>query len=368
MDGAVSCDVPVCRSGEKPLPCLLSGQAASRKTGEQEPRPAPASHATYGPSNAANRANRRRAASPSKSLPTSPVVRCQQGASPSVSPSGSPPGSRSPGPRPGPAVAGAKRRTARAATAKHIAFVVDASEAADVEPQAMALRREQRSRTAAGYAGQKLPWDDSSPSGAPTLPSSYSEKSLADVARPGSKIRARSEKLLRDPACTPGIVQDTPARARSQSTPKEGDTFNLDRFTEAQKDLPFAKALSEIEAGRKSSCWMWYVIPSPPHMKKNREHGSCLNRKYAIRSDEEARAYLCYESHGVDLRSNYFDIMVALREQLKAGKAARSVIGSFDEPKLGSSVLLFERITRGEDKELNALLVEIAGLMEISSV
>lgn len=100
-------------------------------------------------------------------------------------------------------------------------------------------------------------------------------------------------------------------------------------------------------------------------MKNNREFGSCLNRKYAIRSDDEARAYLCHQPRGVNLRSNYFDIMVALRDQLRAGKAARSVIGSFDEPKLESSVLMFEQISREVDKELNSLLVEVADLMSI---
>jgi len=156
-----------------------------------------------------------------------------------------------------------------------------------------------------------------------------------------------------------------PALPSSCSEAEVSDHFNLDRFAEAQKCLPFEKALSEIQAGRKSSCWMWYIIPSPPYMKNNREFGSCLNRKYAIRSDDEAMAYLCHQPRGVNLRSNYFDIMVALRDQLRAGKAARSVIGSFDEPKLESSVLLFEQISREVDKELNSLLVEVADLMSI---
>ena len=42
----------------------------------------------------------------------------------------------------------------------------------------------------------------------------------------------------------------------------------------------FERAIGEIKAGRKSSCWMWFVIPSPPHMKNNVEHGSSMNRKY----------------------------------------------------------------------------------------
>jgi len=145
-----------------------------------------------------------------------------------------------------------------------------------------------------------------------------------------------------------------------------GDTYDLARFTDAQKENDtFDRALKEIQAGRKTSCWMWFVIPSPPHMKNNIEHGSSLNRKYAIRSDEEGRAWLNYEADGVDLRANYFAILEALCEHLVAGKAARSVIGSFDEPKLASSILFFERLSRNEDNELNTLLVKIAGLMEL---
>lgn len=265
----------------------------------------------YGPSNSANRANRRRATSPK--VEQSPV-RFQR-VSPPVSPSPARPRpSPSPArPRPGTAPAAVpSRRTAGTVQFNGGDVGTDGTQAV-----------QQQLKTSTGAA--KLPSDDSSPKITPTLRASYSEKSLT-----------------------------------------ESDGFNLSRFTEAQKDLPFAKALSEIQAGRKSSCWMWYVIPSPPHMKNNREHGSCLNRKYAIRSDDEAKAYLSHESHGVDLRSNYFDIMAALRDQLKAGKSAKSVIGSFDEPKLKCSVLLFEQITRGDDKELNALLLEIADLMGIS--
>ena len=110
---------------------------------------------------------------------------------------------------------------------------------------------------------------------------------------------------------------------------------------------------------------MWFVIPSPPYFKNNIEHGSSTNRKYAIRSDQEGEAYLKYEADGVDLRSNYFAILSAVCEHLVAGKAARSVIGGFDEPKLASSIIFFERITRNEDNELNSLLLKLAGLMNL---
>jgi len=110
---------------------------------------------------------------------------------------------------------------------------------------------------------------------------------------------------------------------------------------------------------------MWFVIPSPPYVKNNIERGSGMNRKYAIRSDEEAKAFLNYESDGVALRHNYFSILSAVLEHLKAGKTAKAVIGGFDEPKLQSSVCFFERITRDNDQELNDVLVQIAKLMNV---
>ena len=180
--------------------------------------------------------------------------------------------------------------------------------------------------------------------------------------------RSPSPPISREaPESTLAGLPKPKARARTQSAPRRsGDPFNLYRFVDAQSENgTFDRALREIQAGRKSSCWMWFVIPSPPYMKNNIEHGSSTNRKYAIRSDQEGKAYLNYEADGVDLRSNYFAILSAVCQHLIAGKAARSVIGSFDEPKLASSIIFFERLTRNEDNELNGLLLKLAGLMNL---
>ena len=63
----------------------------------------------------------------------------------------------------------------------------------------------------------------------------------------------------------------------------------------------FERAIGEIKAGRKSSCWMWFVIPSPPHMKNNVEHGSSMNRKYLD------------ISRPVDCDSHPWDVCVCVR-------------------------------------------------------
>ncbi|CAE8631571.1 unnamed protein product [Polarella glacialis] len=156
----------------------------------------------------------------------------------------------------------------------------------------------------------------------------------------------------------------TPARSSSSSTGRaRAKGSKLQRYTEAQKNT-YERALREIQAGRKCTCWMWYVIPTPPHVVSGVERGSSINRKFALRSDDEARAFLTFESDGVNLRSNYLEIMQAVRDQLKAGRSAASLLGHFDEPKLGSSVQLFQRLTSdGSDRELNALLREVMQLL-----
>lgn len=139
------------------------------------------------------------------------------------------------------------------------------------------------------------------------------------------------------------------------------------RFTDAQKGA-FERAVREIENGRKSSCWMWFVIPTPPHIVNGIEKGSSLNRKFALRSDEEAKAFLAFEADGVNLRSNYLRIMGVVRDQLLTGKTACSLIGHFDEPKLVSSVQMFERVTSdGTDDELNQVLRDVRQLLTLRS-
>lgn len=109
---------------------------------------------------------------------------------------------------------------------------------------------------------------------------------------------------------------------------------------------------------------MWFIIPTPPYVVNGVERGSCNNRKFALRSDEEARAFLAFEADGVSLRSNYLEIMIAVRDQLRTGKQAVTLMGTLDEPKLRSSARLFERIARGgADEELHEVVMEILELL-----
>lgn len=128
------------------------------------------------------------------------------------------------------------------------------------------------------------------------------------------------------------------------------DDFELRRFTTSQKSV-FGRALREIKAGRKDSCWMWFIVPTPPYIVDGVEMGSSTNRRYSLRSDEEVHAFLNFEADGVHLGRNYLEILTAMRDQLRNGVKAIHLVGGLDEPKLRSSVRLFERVTRDSDAE-----------------
>ena len=70
------------------------------------------------------------------------------------------------------------------------------------------------------------------------------------------------------------------------------ETYNLNRFTKAQNTIVgnetiYHKALAELQIGRKTGHWIWFVFPqtSKPGMGDKA-------RYYAIRSKAEAEAYL----------------------------------------------------------------------------
>jgi uncharacterized protein (DUF1810 family) len=64
------------------------------------------------------------------------------------------------------------------------------------------------------------------------------------------------------------------------------DPFHLNRFVQAQQ-REYERALSEIQSGRKRSHWMWYIFPQFEGLAF-----SSTSKHYAIKSVEEARAYL----------------------------------------------------------------------------
>lgn len=108
------------------------------------------------------------------------------------------------------------------------------------------------------------------------------------------------------------------------------DPFGLARFVEAQEGS-YETALAEIRRGSKRSHWMWYIFPQIAGLGH-----SPMAQHYAIRSLDEAKAYLAHPVLGPRLQA-CVEALDALR-----GTTAERVFGSVDAMKLRSSLTLFE--------------------------
>jgi uncharacterized protein (DUF1810 family) len=74
------------------------------------------------------------------------------------------------------------------------------------------------------------------------------------------------------------------------------DSYNLERFVAAQEQV-YPRVLSELQAGRKQSHWMWFVFPQIEGLGH-----SAMAQRYAIGSLAEAGAYLAHPVLGPRLR------------------------------------------------------------------
>lgn len=108
------------------------------------------------------------------------------------------------------------------------------------------------------------------------------------------------------------------------------DLFNLNRFTAAQQSR-FADVQAELAAGHKQSHWMWFIFPQIDGLGR-----SPTAEFYAIKSLEEARAYLAHPVLGPRL------LACAAAMLRHCDKTAHAVLGSPDDAKLCSSMTLFE--------------------------
>ena len=109
------------------------------------------------------------------------------------------------------------------------------------------------------------------------------------------------------------------------------DPFDLNRFLEAQEGV-YAHALAELRTGRKTSHWMWFVFPQIDGLGR-----SSTARRYAIKSLDEARAYLAHPTLGARLRECTAVVLGV------SGRSASEIFGHPDDIKFRSSMTLFER-------------------------
>jgi uncharacterized protein (DUF1810 family) len=110
------------------------------------------------------------------------------------------------------------------------------------------------------------------------------------------------------------------------------DPFDLQRFVDAQAPV-YAQVRAELHAGRKTSHWMWFVFPQIAGLGH-----SAMAWRYAIRSREEARAYLAHDVLGSRLRE-----CIGLVLHIN-GRTAHEIFGSPDDLKFRSSTTLFASV------------------------
>jgi uncharacterized protein (DUF1810 family) len=107
---------------------------------------------------------------------------------------------------------------------------------------------------------------------------------------------------------------------------------DLSRFLAAQ-DAAYPQVLSELQACRKTSHWMWFVFPQIAGLGQ-----SDMARRYAIADLTEAAAYLNHPDLGPRLRA-VTSLMLAC-----SGASARQILGAPDDMKFRSSLTLFQAV------------------------
>ena len=119
---------------------------------------------------------------------------------------------------------------------------------------------------------------------------------------------------------------------KASDTIGRDDAFGLSRFISAQ-DSVYDRVLEELKSGRKRSHWMWYIFPQVDGLGY-----SATSKHYAIKSMEEARAYLKHPILGSRLLE-CADAVLAIE-----GRSASDILDYPDDLKLQSSMTLFASV------------------------
>ena len=117
--------------------------------------------------------------------------------------------------------------------------------------------------------------------------------------------------------------------------------MSLERFVQAQEKT-YAKALAELQAGRKRGHWIWWIFPQLKGLGTS--HNSTY---YGLADEAEARAYL---QHPI-LGPRYRECVAVVHGHLCLGDAdPLTLMGSdIDVLKLRSSLELFLKATPTSD-------------------
>jgi uncharacterized protein (DUF1810 family) len=134
-----------------------------------------------------------------------------------------------------------------------------------------------------------------------------------------------------------------------------GDSYNLERFVEAQ-DTVFERVCAELREGRKRSHWMWFIFPQLAGLGS-----SAMAVKFAISSRREAEAYLAHEVLGPRLRQ-----CTQMVNDVK-GRSVDEIFGYPDDLKFHSCMTLFVSVTAENQVFSDALRKYFAGEFDLQT-
>ena len=115
--------------------------------------------------------------------------------------------------------------------------------------------------------------------------------------------------------------------------PDPADPHGLSRFVEAQ-ERRHAAALEELKRGAKQGHWMWFIFPQVAGLGH-----SAMAQRYAIRSRQEAEAYLAHPVLGPRL-TTCSEALLGI-----TGRSAEQIMGFPDVLKLQSSMTFFAELS-----------------------
>jgi uncharacterized protein (DUF1810 family) len=127
------------------------------------------------------------------------------------------------------------------------------------------------------------------------------------------------------------------------------DPHDLHRFVEAQAPV-YERVLAELRAGQKTSHWMWFVFPQIAGLGT-----SPMAKKFAIRSLDEARAYLAHEVLGPRLEECTKLVLAAQNRSIS------EILGYPDDMKFKSSMTLFAQAAGSAGSLFEAALQQFFG-------
>lgn len=110
------------------------------------------------------------------------------------------------------------------------------------------------------------------------------------------------------------------------------DDDELDMFIEAQ-DTVWSDVLSELQAGKKTTHWMWFVFPQLAELGQ-----SDMSQLYGLEDLDEATTYLDHE----ELKRRLLVVTSLILEHVDTDPV--DILGRIDAKKLQSSMTLFAAV------------------------